>query len=103
MKRFFVSVLLVASVGAFAAELSETQRNTIAFEALSRLHSADIETNSDLKVVVYKLLEKVRGTDKFFEIVKQFQLKDCDPGLLEMAGKDPSGETGVEAMRLVLS
>jgi putative heme-binding domain-containing protein len=93
----------MAAAGAFAAELSETQRNTIAFEALSRLHSGDIESNPDMKVAVYKLLEKVRGTDKFLEIVKQFHLKDCDPGLVEIAAKDPSGETGVEAMRLVLS
>lgn len=103
MKLVCLSFLLFASVGAFASGLSEAQRNTIAFETLSRLHSADIETNPDLKAAVYKLLEKVRGSDKFLEIVKQFHLKDCDPGLLELAVKNPSSEMGVEAMRLVLS
>lgn len=103
MKRVCISILLLGSIAAFASGLSEAQRNTIAFEALSRLHPADIESSPNLKATIYELLEKVRGTDKFLEIVKQFHLKDCDPGLLELAVKDPSGETGVEAMRLVLS
>jgi putative heme-binding domain-containing protein len=103
MKQICVSIFLLGAIGAFAAELSETQRDTIAFEALSRLHSADLESNPTLKTTIYTVLEKVRGTDKFLEIVKQFHLTDCDPGLLELAIKNPSSETGVEAIRLVLS
>jgi putative heme-binding domain-containing protein len=83
--------------------LTDAQRNTIAFESLSRLQHVDLAANPQFKEVVYRLLEKVHGTDKFLEIVKQFQLKDCDPGLLNLAIKAPSSETGVEATRLVVA
>ncbi len=99
---FIIIAATALSLGA-RAELTEAQRNTIAFEALSRLHHVNLDTDPELKSAVYRLLEKVRGTDKFLEIVKDFHLHDCDPGLLEVAVKAPSSETGVEAMRLVLT
>lgn len=100
----FVAVIAAVLVSFSAcAELTQAQRNTIAFEALSRLKTADLQSNPELKLAVYQLLEKVRGTDKFVEIVKEFHLKDCDPGLLDIAMKSPSSETGVDAMRVLLS
>src|SRR5262245_42219293 len=102
MKFVAVITAVLVSFSAFAG-LTEAQKNTIAFEALSRLKNADLEHNPDLKLAVYQLLEKVRGTDKFLEIVKEFHLRDCDPGLLDLAIKGPSSETGVEAMRMLLS
>ncbi|MDB6058804.1 MAG: hypothetical protein JWO95_2648 [Verrucomicrobiales bacterium] len=99
-----IAALFAASLCARGeSELSETQRNTIAFESLSRLQNVDLKANPQLEEAVYRLLQKVHGTDKFLEIVKQFHLKDCDPGLLELAIKAPSSETGVEATRLVVA
>lgn len=99
-----ITALFAASLCARGdASLSDAQRDTIAFESLSRLQNVDLEANPQFKEAVYRLLEKVRGTDKFLEIVKQFHLKDCDPGLLEFAIKAPSSETGVEATRLVVA
>jgi len=99
-----ILVLFAAAISSRAeSQLTDAQRSTIAFESLSRLQNVDLATDPALKEAVYRLLDKVRGTDKFLEIVKQFKLKDCDPGLLNVALKAPGSETGVEATRLVLS
>ncbi|MGZ4961653.1 MAG: c-type cytochrome [Limisphaerales bacterium] len=99
-----IAVSFVAAIcGRSEPQLTEAQRNTIIFESLSRLQNVDLESDPQLKDAVYQLLQKVRGTDKFLEIVKRFHLKDCDPGLIALALKAPGSETGVEATRLVLA
>jgi putative heme-binding domain-containing protein len=75
----------------------------IAFETLSRLEGVDLEAKPDLKAAVYKILTRTHGTAQFVQIVKQFHLKDQDDGLMEVAMKNSSSDTGVEATRLVLS
>jgi putative heme-binding domain-containing protein len=102
MKFFAVITAVLISFSTFA-ELTDAQRETIAFESLSRLKNVDLANNPELKQAVYRLLDKVRGTDKFLEIVKDFHLKDCDDRLLDLAIKAPSSEAGVEAMRIVLA
>lgn len=104
LRSVFIAAFLATALWARAdSQLTEAQRDTIAFESLSRLQNVDLEANPNFKEAVYRLLEKVRGTDKFLQIVKQFHLKDCDPGLLDLAIKSPGSEAGVEATRLVLS
>jgi putative heme-binding domain-containing protein len=99
-----ISALFAAAICARAEPgLTEAQSNTIAFESLSSLGNVDLIANPEFRVTIYHLLEKVRGTDKFLQIVKQFHLTDCDPGLIDLAIKAPSSETGVEAIRLVLA
>ncbi len=107
MKGVFIAALLsMLAVGELRAEssgLTDAQRETIAFEALSRLQGADLNQNSDLKAAVYKLLAKERGTARFLLIVKQFKMTDQDDGLMEIAAARPASDDGVEAMRLVLA
>lgn len=92
------SVRCVADSGA-----SESDRTAIAIEALSRLKGMDLETKPSLKAAVMKVLDSTRGTTNFVTIVRDFQLQDQNVGLLEVAVKYPAEESGVEAMRLVLS
>ncbi len=81
---------------------SESTRKAISLEALSRLKGVDLETNPTLKGVVYKVLEQVRGTPPFVDLVRDFKLKGQELGLLEIAANDSSGRVGTEGMRLVL-
>jgi len=81
----------------------DTQRIAIALEALSRLQGVDINTNPSLKAAVYRLLDQARGTPQFVQIVKQFDLKDQNEGLLEVASSNPTADFGVEAMRVLLA
>ncbi len=82
--------------------LSESQRIFILTETLQRLEG-DLETNPRLKTVVNQLLEKVRGTSSFVQIVKKFNIKNQEKGLFEVALKNPANEIGVEAMQIILA
>jgi len=63
----------------------------------------DLEANPSLKAAVMKVLDSTRGTTNFVKIVQDFQLKGQNPGLLEVAVKNPANESGVEAMRMILA
>jgi putative heme-binding domain-containing protein len=70
---------------------------------LTRLEGVDLNANAALKGRVLQVLEKTRGTPAFVKLVQHFNLPDQNAGLLEVAAAQPSGESGVEAMRLVLA
>ena len=79
------------------------ERTAIAIEALSRLKDIDLETNPAVRTAVMKVLEQVRGTPQFVELVRDFKLKDQSPALLEFAIQHPNDSSGAEAMRLILA
>ena len=83
-------------------EKAQDARMSINLEALSRLKGIDLESNLAVKAVVLKILEQVRGTPQFVEIVRDFKVRGQTDGLLEAAEKDPSGPMGAEAARLLL-
>jgi putative heme-binding domain-containing protein len=102
--RIVLGFALSFSFSAFCAEQSEeAQRTALAVEALNRMQGVDLEQNARLKEAVLKVLERTRGTPNFVKLVQQFKIKGQEPGLLEVAIKNPSNEDGVEAMRLILS
>ncbi len=82
---------------------ADQQRVSIAFEAISRLKGMDLEANPALKGAVLKVLNSVKGTAAFVEIVKDFGLKDQDRALLDYAVAHPAESAGVDALRLVLA
>ncbi len=99
-----LAVLLMAGLaGRGLAADAGADKTALAVEALSRLQRVDINTNPKLKEAVMRVLEKTRGTANFVKLVQQFKLPGQDAGLLEVAAAQPSGESGVEAMRLVLA
>ena len=104
--RSAVFAALLCTAGySFSAEpqtLTSEQKLEIALEALSRI-KGDINSDPQLKAAIYKLLPAVEGTPQFVQIVKRFQIRDQDKGLLNVAVKNPSEESGVEAMRLILA
>lgn len=88
--------------GADAPGSGEAASRAINLEALSRLKGIDLEANPAVKAVVMKLLDQLRGTPQFVELVRKFNIRGQTQSLLEAAVRDPSGTTGVEATRLVL-
>ena len=81
----------------------DSNRTAIALEALSRVQGIDLDANPGVKTAVLKLLDQVRGTPQFVEIVRDLKIKDQDAALLAIAIQNPSSSTGVEAMRMVLN
>src|SRR5256885_11553916 len=106
-RRLFLGChLLVGTCAAAGAEpdkQNESDHTAIAAEALSRLKGIDLDASPGVKAAVVKVLDQARGTPQFVEIVRDFNLKDRDAELLEIAVKNPNNSTGVEATRLILA
>jgi len=81
----------------------ESTQTSIAVEALSRLKGADLEANPALKAAVLKVLDQVRDTPQFLQIVRDFKIKGQGREVTELAMKNPDDSRSIEAMRLVLA
>jgi len=106
--RGYLKCLMIAALAAmvcFRARAADTdaEKTALAVEALGRLQGVDINTNPKLKDAVMRVLEKTRGTANFVKLVQQFKLTGQNVGLLDVAIAQPAGESGVEAMRLLLA
>ncbi|MDB6129073.1 MAG: rane-bound dehydrogenase domain protein, partial [Verrucomicrobiales bacterium] len=97
-----LSCILSGAVNGQTESLSPDQEKiNVAVEALSRIEG-NVNTSPGLSNAVTRILLKVRGTPNFVAIVKKFDLKDQNEGLVEIAEKVPSTDFGVEAIRLIL-
>jgi putative heme-binding domain-containing protein len=94
-----ISLLLFSSAVKMS---SQEQSNSVALEALSRLKGIDLESNPAVKDAVLKILEQVKGTAQFVEIVRNFKISGKESALLDFAAKQPGSSAGAEAVRIVL-
>jgi putative heme-binding domain-containing protein len=93
--------LVLSGLSFLAAE--PDQPNSVAVEALSRLKDIDLESNPAVKTAVLKILEQVKGTPQFVEIVSDFKIKGHESALLDFACKQPASSAAAEATRIVLN
>jgi len=98
-----LAAVLAAPAFRLGAAEAGADRIALAVEALTRLEGVDLNANAALKGRVLQVLDKTRGTPGFVKLVQHFNLPDQNAGLLEVAVAQPSGESGVEAMRLILA
>ena len=98
-----LAAVLAAPVFRLGAAEAGADRIALAVEALTRLEGVDLNVNTALKERVLQVLDKTRGTPGFVKLVQHFKLPDQNAGLLEVAVAQPAGESGVEAMRLILA
>lgn len=96
------ALLISCALPLQAAEGQAPDRTAIAIEALNRLKGMDLEANPSLKAAVLKVVEQVRGTPQYVELVRDFKLLGQQPGLLEVAQKFPDTAAGADAIRLLL-
>src|ERR1051325_3816034 len=96
------ALVLALCLRVVAADV-DAEKTALAVEALSRLQGVDLNANAKLKETVLKVLERTRGTPGFVKLVQQFKLTGQTGRLLEVAVAQPAGESGVEAMRLILA
>jgi putative heme-binding domain-containing protein len=98
-----VVIVVLASHASTAADTEEEQKTALAVEALTRLQNVDLDQNPKLKQAVLRTLEKTRGSANFLKLVQAFKLTDQSAGLVEVAARNSTNETGVEAARLILA
>jgi putative heme-binding domain-containing protein len=95
--------LVTPATAADSAKPTDSNRTANALEALSRLKGIDLEANPGVKGAVLKLLDQTRGTPQFVEIVRDFNIKGQEAGLLDFAGQNPASSAGADAMRIILN
>ena len=98
----FACLFFALTTGAADSNLQQQDPNAITVEALSRLKGIDLETNPAVKTAVLNVLDQVRGTSQFVQIVRDFKIKGQGKGLLELVIKSPKELISVEAARLIL-
>lgn len=99
--RFFVCIAVLSfELNLIAAEGG--QPNSVALEALERLKGIDLEANPAVKTAVLKILDQIKGTPQFVDVVLDYKIAGQEPALLEYAIAHPSSSAGATAMRIVL-
>ncbi len=98
-----VQLLDVAAKPSAGSALPASVRKAITLESLARLKNQNVEADPSLKAALMKVLDDARGTARFVELVRDFNLPGQNSGLLQVALRQPSGQSGAEAIRLVLA
>ncbi|MDX1951918.1 MAG: c-type cytochrome [Verrucomicrobiota bacterium] len=99
--RLLVSFSIMAGMLLNIPAHENASKNAVAIEALSRLKGIDLEANPAVKKAVVKTLDSVRGTPEYVQLIKDFNLKEQEAGLLETALLNATNSVGVDAIRLL--
>jgi len=81
---------------------ASSQRTELVEAGLGRLKRIDLDTQPAVKRALLAAVDRARGTPQFVELVGKFKVPGRESELLAMAAREPGGESGIEAMRLVL-
>lgn len=95
------ALFLCASVAAVFAQPLDPDRVNVMVEALSRLDPEQIRANPQLQAALDRVLEATRGTPRFVELVRKFQIQGHSAALLELAVKHSNDSGGIDALRLL--
>ena len=74
----------------------------ITTECLRRLGRSDVEGNSKMREILATTLDQMNGGGEYVRLVKQLQLEDYYPQLLQLAQTKPGEQVGVEAVSALL-
>lgn len=81
--------------------LGQDQLPTV-IEAISRLEGIDLNSLPEVKTALGNVLAAVKGKPEFVSLVRDFNLRDQYPSLLELIVKTPSSPEALEAVKLLL-
>ena len=95
------AVAIMHGPGLLRAE--DEDRLMIQIEALKRLKDANLDERPAIKQALLRVLDQVQGRPAFVELVREFQLKDRNPALLDFALAKPADPTAPEALRVMLA
>lgn len=89
---------------AFAGFNDADRRKLVSTEALKRLgRGFDVTKDPQAQAALGQLLDELRGTSQFVELVNRFHIQTRYPELLAIAQKQPDGQLAVEAMQALLA
>jgi len=67
-------------------------------EAIKRLGSLNIKADTKVMAALNAMLDRVKGTSQFVQLVTKFKVADRYPALLDIAVKNPDRQVGVDAI-----
>jgi putative membrane-bound dehydrogenase-like protein len=79
------------------------RRHLIARESLNRLRGGDVKNDPRARAALTAVLDAMRGTPQFVELVTKFDLNDRFAELLVLAQNSPADQIGVTAIRALLA
>lgn len=89
---------------AFAGFDDAERRKLVSTEALKRLgRGFDVTKDPAAQAALGQLLDEIRGTSQFVDLVNRFHLQNRYGELLALAQQQPDGQLAVEAMQALLS
>jgi putative membrane-bound dehydrogenase-like protein len=91
-----VATLAIAELGG-----DDVSRTLIASESISRLKDVGALRKGNASAIA-SLLDRIRGTNYFINLIAQLELKERYPELLSLAANDPEGQLSFDAMRVLL-
>jgi putative heme-binding domain-containing protein len=91
----------VLASGLTGASLKAEDPSSVAVEAVRRLKGADLSANPALKSAVDRVVQQVRGQAVMVELIRDFDLKERVPDLLEFLKKHPEDNAAAEAVQYV--
>ena len=95
-------IRIVALVLGFAVfPMLAEEPNAVAIEAVRRLKGADLSANPALKRAVDKMVDEVRGQGVMVELIRDFDLKDRVPQLVDYLRKHPGDEAALDAVSYI--
>ncbi len=94
------AALFAISFGAHKG--SKERQNLIASESLKRMGRLDVKRNPKHREALRKVLDSVKGTAQFVQLIDRFNVDDRYPDLIEIAKKNSSEQVGVDAIALLL-
>lgn len=89
---------------AFAGFDDADRRKFVSTEALKRLgRGFDVTKDPRAQAALGHLLDEIRGTSQFVDLVSRFHLQDRYGDLLALAQQQPDGQLALEAMQALLA
>jgi len=77
-------------------------KDKLIVETLLRLKRYDVSSNDNWKGAVHRHLQTIKGTPRYLELVKIFDIRESIPELLEIAISRPTDTIGVNAAAILL-
>ncbi|MCA9167486.1 MAG: c-type cytochrome, partial [Planctomycetales bacterium] len=88
---------------AFSTKLGDDERSQrIRAEAVSRLNPAAMKNDPARRTQIESILDLARGTRRFVELVRQFNLTERYPEIVSLAREHSADSLGIDATRLLL-
>ena len=102
--RFGPHIVCLAIVCSVALQQSaaDDSKDKMIVETILRLQDFDLSGSEKAQAAVARYLESNRGGDRYFDLIRRFELKEEVPGVLELALENPDSPEGAEAAMLLV-